>query len=132
MESTVARDDDPHGVDVLTADVDERDGIVVVSIMGELDIATVDRAATALDDAVGRGKPVAVDMSGLTFFSSAGLTLLARLDDQRQRAPLDVRLVADQRTVMLPLRLTGLRDLFPVHPTLAEALAAFGRIDRSG
>ena len=132
MESTVAHDDEPHGVDVLTTDIGERGGVVVVSIAGELDIATVGRVAPLLDDAVGRGKPVVLDMSGLTFFSSAGLTLLARMDDQRQRTLLDVRLVTDQRTVLLPLRLTGLRDLFPVHPTLADALAAVGGNDTPG
>jgi anti-sigma B factor antagonist len=65
-----------------------------------------------------------VDMTGLRFFSSAGLTLLVRLDEARQDPPLDVRLVGDQRVVILPLELTGLRDLFPIHTSLAEALAA--------
>lgn len=102
----------------------ERDDMVVVTITGELDMLTVPRAAPVLNEGVARGKPMVIDMSGLSFFSSAGLSLLVQLNEQRQDPPLDVRLVADQRVVVLPLELTGLRDLFPIHATLDEALAA--------
>lgn len=106
-----------------TARADERHGTTVVSLVGELDMSTVSQAAAVLTDAVARGKPVVVDMTGLRFFSSAGLTLLVQLDEARQDPALDVRLVGDQRVVILPLELTGLRDLFPIHASLAEALA---------
>ena len=100
----------------------ERDGIVVVSVTGELDMLTVAQAASVFEDAATRGLPMVVDLTGLTFFSSAGLTLLVRLGEQDPR--LDVRLVADDRVVLLPLELAGLRDLFPVHSSLHDALAA--------
>lgn len=100
----------------------ERDGTVVVSLTGELDMLTVSRAASVLDDAATRDLPMVVDLTGLTFFSSAGLTLLVRLSEQEPRR--DVRLVADHRVVLLPLELAGLRDLFPVHSSLHDALAA--------
>jgi anti-anti-sigma factor len=106
------------------ARADEWDGTVVVSLVGELDMATVSSAALVLRDAVARGKPIVVDMTGLRFFSSAGLTLLAQLNEARRNPPLDVRLVGDQRVVIRPLELTGLRDLFPIHRSLDDALAA--------
>lgn len=122
MAATVARDDDRNDLGKLTAHVGELDGIVVVSIAGELDMATVQEAGSALEDAITPGKPVVIDMTGLTFFSSAGLTLLARLHEKRRQSPLDVHLVADQRVVILPMRLSGLHDLFPLHNTLDGAL----------
>jgi len=122
--TTVGHDDDPSSTTLLTADIGEQDGIVVVSLVGELDMASVRAAEPVVADAVSRGKPIVIDLTRLSFFSSAGLTVLARLDDHRRQEPLDVRIVADQRVVVLPLRLTGLHDMFPIHPTLADALAA--------
>jgi anti-anti-sigma factor len=99
----------------------ERDGVVIVSVTGELDMSTVDQVAIALQDATTRGVPVVLDMTGLRFFSSAGLRLLVRL---RESASVDVRLAGDQRVVLRPLELTGLLDLFPVHASVADAVAA--------
>lgn len=127
-----AHGDDASGVGTLTVDIAERDGVVIVNIAGELDMATVRTVDPLLDDAVSRGRPVVVDMTGLTFFSSTGLTVLARLDEHRRLAPLDLRLVADQHVVILPLRLTGLEHLFPLHRTLDDALDTIHHGGRSG
>ena len=105
------------------AETTERGGVVVVSLTGELAALTAPRAAQVATSAIALGRPVVIDMTGLTFFSSAGLTLLIELDGQRRNPPVDVRLVADQRVVILPLRITGLQDLFPVHTSLDDALA---------
>jgi anti-sigma B factor antagonist len=115
---------EPDGTPNLTARTDERDGAMVVTVRGELDMATAPIVAVAVKDALARGLPVVLDLSGLRFFSSAGLTLLAQLDTERRQRSVDVRLVGDQRVVILPLELTGLRDLFPIHTSLADALAA--------
>jgi anti-anti-sigma factor len=108
----------------LTVRTEDRDGVVIVSLTGELDTATVNQAAVALQDATARGVPVVLDMTGLRFFSSAGLRLLVRLHDG---ASVDVRLAGDQRVVRRPLELTGLLDLFPIHASVAEAVAATTR-----
>ncbi|HEX4721837.1 MAG TPA: STAS domain-containing protein [Pseudonocardiaceae bacterium] len=108
----------------LTARAEERDGVMVVTLAGELDMSTEARAGDVLTNAVARGLPLVLDMTGLRFFSSAGLTLLARLDQNRRESSLDVRLAGDQRVVVLPLELTGMRNLFPIHSSLDEALAA--------
>jgi len=132
MTDVMRNRSDPSGMDILTAHIGEQDGVVVVSIAGELDMLTVQKVTPLLDDAITRGKPVIVDMSALSFFSSSGLSLLARLDEQRRQERADVRLVADQRVVVRPLHLTGLHDLFPLHPRLDDALVAIGQIGRSG
>jgi anti-anti-sigma factor len=102
----------------------ERDGAIVVSLVGELDMTTVDLAATAVDEAIARGRFLVVDMTGLRFFSSAGLNLLLQLHREMGEKQLDVRLAGDQRAVARPLELTGLTGLFPIHKTVTDALAA--------
>lgn len=107
--------------DLLTACISERDGVVIVALAGELDMSTVDTAAAALKEATSRDVPVVVDLIGLRFFSSAGLTLLMRLHEQPGAR---VHLAGDHRIVTRPLEITGLIDLFPVHGSVTEAVAA--------
>jgi anti-sigma B factor antagonist len=109
---------------MMTVTSTRQDGAVVVSLAGELDMATADLAAAALRDAVAVGAPVVLDLTGLRFFSSAGLNLLLQLHEDMRERHLDVRLAGDQRAVARPLELTGLTDLFPVYRSVAEALAA--------
>jgi anti-sigma B factor antagonist len=120
-DSTHVSDESPRMSAPLTVRTWERAGVVIVSVTGELDMSTVDQVAVALQDAVTRGVPVVLDMTGLRFFSSAGLRLLVRL---HETASVDVRIAGDQRVVLRPLELTGLLDLFPVHASVADAVAA--------
>lgn len=96
----------------------------MVSLAGDLDMTTVDQAATALRAATDQGGPVVLDMTGLRFFSSAGLNLLLQLHEDVRDRQVDVRLAGDHRTVIRPLQLTGLTGLFPIHSTVSAALAA--------
>jgi anti-sigma B factor antagonist len=120
-DNTHVSDESPRMSAPLTVRTWERDGVVIVSVTGELDMSTVGQVAVASQDAVTRGVPVVLDMTGLRFFSSAGLRLLVRL---HETASVDVRLAGDQRVVLRPLELTGLLDLFPVHASVADAVAA--------
>lgn len=100
----------------------ESGGVVVVSLDGELDMTTADKAAVALRDAATHGTAIVLDMTGLRFFSSAGLNLLLQLHEAVRTKHVVVHLAGDQRAVTRPLELTGLADLFPIHPTLTAAL----------
>lgn len=113
-----------HAPQMLTVASTQCDGVVVVSLSGELDMSTVDQAATALKEATSTDAPVVLDMTGLRFFSSAGLNLLLQLREDARERHLDVRLAGNQRVVARPLELTGLTELFPVYPSVAQAIAA--------
>lgn len=114
---------------LLTVSTATRDDVVIVSLAGELDMTTADRASDALREATDRGTAVIVDMTGLRFFSSAGLNLLLQLHEDVQARKVAVRLAGDQRAVSRPMELTGLGDLFPMHATVDDALAGL-RSDR--
>lgn len=114
----------PNGGAPLTAHATEQDGIVVVSLVGELDMSSAGTAAIALRDATVGATSVVVDMTGLRFFASAGLNVLLQLRRELQDKGVRVRLAADQRAVLRPLELMGMADQFEIHTTVAAAVAA--------
>jgi anti-anti-sigma factor len=56
-----------------------------VAVFGEIDIATVDLLRDALRTAAAGSDEVTVDLSGVTFIGSTGLTLLLQMHAQAER-----------------------------------------------
>ncbi|HVV24037.1 MAG TPA: STAS domain-containing protein [Pseudonocardiaceae bacterium] len=111
-----AHDGDPAAV--LTVRQERHGGVVVVSLVGELDMATADDAADRLDLAAASASTLVVDLTGVRFFGSAGLNVLLRL----RAAGVDVRLVADHQAVLRPLQLMGVADQFVIHRSVDDAV----------
>jgi anti-anti-sigma factor len=66
-----------------------------------------------------------VDLTATTYLDSAGLALLFGLATALRQHQQELRLVvADGSPIVRMLRLTGLADTIPMHPTLEAALAA--------
>lgn len=111
--------------DLLTVDVDARGSAVVVSVRGELDLATVpvlrERLAGVYDVAAAPS-PLVVDLSGLTFIGSAGLALLVDLNNQCEERGVLLALVAVGSVVPRAIQVTALDQVFSVHASLDEAL----------
>jgi anti-anti-sigma factor len=85
---------------------DDRNG--VVRLIGELDVATVPRAAEALDAACASSTHVVVDLAELTFMDSSGVrVLLQHWSAQRERGA-DLVLRSPTRTVRRLLDLLGI------------------------
>jgi stage II sporulation protein AA (anti-sigma F factor antagonist) len=61
------------------------DGAVVVSVLGELDLATCARLHEVLDDLVAEQRPVVLDLRGVAFMDSTGLNLLIRATRESRR-----------------------------------------------
>jgi anti-sigma B factor antagonist len=89
------------------------DGRVVVRLRGELDIGTVpileDRLRQALD---GGGRRLVIDLRGLEFMDSTGLTLLLRWGRGAQQDGYELALVRGAPRVHRLFELTGLDELF--------------------
>ncbi len=95
---------------------------VVLRASGEVDYATISQLRTMVLGALAECQPVAVvDLLRVTFFGSAGLSLLV---EAMQAAPpgTAVRVVASSATVLRAVELSGLRDVLDVYPTVSEAL----------
>ncbi len=96
---------------------------LVLTVGGEVDLVT----APELNDAVTAALTEApalliVDLTAVTFFSSAGLAVLFNLQNAAGSAT-TVR-VAATSVAARPMAITGADRLMPVFATLAEALSA--------
>jgi anti-sigma B factor antagonist len=110
----------------LCVEVQRLSGVaVVVRVTGELDTLTtpaVDAQLTDVQaDLVGSATLV-VDLSDLTFMSSAGLALLVTHHERCAEQGSRLRVVTgDNRSVLRPLRITGLDTVLDLVATVADA-----------
>jgi anti-sigma B factor antagonist len=82
---------------------------VVVSPEGDIDLATVDRIGAQMDELAVSGFPtIVLDLRGVTFMDSTGLSLIVR---QSARSDVDVRLVDGAGPVSRLIDLTGVREV---------------------
>jgi anti-sigma B factor antagonist len=103
-------------------------GAPVVSVTGEVDLATVSVFARTLLDAAedGRGE-VFVDLTGCSFLDSRGLRALLATRGRLEHSNRRMALVLSNPSVMRIFRLTQCDRLFEIHPTLAAAVNGNGR-----
>ena len=90
------------------------DGNQIVSVTGELDVATAEQAYLYISDVIDAWPaPVNVDLSGLTFCDASGLGVLARIARHARQAGRQFRLTAARPSLLKIIRITGLDHAFP-------------------
>ena len=99
-------------------------GIMVVALAGEMDGRTATIVQEQLLPLAQPGCKILLDMSGVTYMSSAGLRLLLLL--YRQIASNDGRVVLTglRESIQDTMLITGFLDFFVAYRTLEEGLAA--------
>ena len=100
-------------------------GYQIVSVTGELDIATAEQAYSYISEVIdGRPAPVTVDLSGLTFCDASGLGALARIARHARQKGRQLMLTSARPSLMKIMRITGLDRAFPeLHPTVGAVSA---------
>lgn len=99
------------------------DGYAVVCAHGEIDLATVSDLRQVLAEATAQPAPqVLVDLTAVTFMDSSGLHALISALRAAQSSGGDLKLVGAGSRVRKVIDLTGLDQLFPIHPTLTAAI----------
>ena len=100
-------------------------GYQIVSVAGELDIATAEQAYSYLSEVIdGRAAPVTVDLSGLTFCDASGLGALARAARYARQKGRQLALASARPSLLKIMRITGLDRAFPeLHPAVSAASA---------
>jgi len=91
------------------------DGQEIVSMCGELDIATARHAYAYLRAVIDReqkGK-VTLNLADLTFCDAAGLGVLAKVAAHARRRGRSVRLAAPSPALVRIMRITGMDEAFP-------------------
>jgi anti-sigma B factor antagonist len=90
------------------------DGNQIISVTGELDIATAEQAYAYISDVIDAWPtPVSVDLSGLTFCDASGLGALARIARHARQAGRQLKLTAARPSLLKIMRITGLDRAYP-------------------
>jgi anti-sigma B factor antagonist len=109
----------------LRTDVSSRDGWTVVSIYGELDVASAPALRERLVELVTQGyHHLVLDLEGLDFLDSTGLgAIISALKRARTNGG-DLRLVCTQSRIRRLFEITALDKAFPLHSSLDDAVRA--------
>lgn len=102
----------------------DSDGVLVAELAGRLDMAAAGDAESRLTKLISRGKPVLLDLSRLSYASSAGLRVLLVCAKAAKAAGLRFGLAAPQEAVKEILEMSGFPSIMGLHPTRAEGVAA--------
>ncbi|BFU47561.1 STAS domain-containing protein [Krasilnikovia sp. MM14-A1004] len=109
----------------LTVRTEERGDIVVLSVGGELDMATAPQLQDQITDLLERGHARLVfDLAEVSFCDSTGLSVFVRAKNSTDDAGGTVRLAAPQRGVLRILEVSGLVEVLGTYPSIDEAIAA--------
>ncbi|MFR9749989.1 STAS domain-containing protein [Nocardia sp. 004] len=97
-------------------------GAVIVTVHGEIDMASAPSLQSALDEALRAASPaIVVDMSDVGFLGSAGLSVLLAASEATGTGGLRV---VPSDAARRPIEVTALDRLLMVFDTVADALAA--------
>ncbi|MFB6555891.1 STAS domain-containing protein [Streptomyces sp. NPDC056405] len=98
----------------------------VIELAGELDHNTAPDVRAALPDLELRvGQQLVLDLAGLTFCDSSGITVLIAARNHALAAGGTIALAAVPDRVSRIFRIVGLEHVFPTHPTAQDAEAAW-------
>ena len=106
---------------------EQHDDTVIVRASGELDAFSTDRLVKHLDAAAEATPPpsaVLVDMTGITYLSSAGIATLILHTQRHAERGRRLRVVADHAAVLRTITLTGADNAIDIVPTLEDATEA--------
>jgi anti-anti-sigma factor len=110
--------------ELIGVEIEERDDVVIARLAGELDISVAELTGRRIADAVpSSARGVVVDMTGLDFMDSSGVSMLFALARQVGSHRQQLRVVAPAgRPVARVLEIVEFGRAAPVHPDLDSAV----------
>jgi len=109
----------------LRLDVSQRDGWAILSVGGEVDVATAPRLREKLIDLVNGGQHrIVVDLSGVDFLDSTGLGVLVGALKRVRTHDGDLALVCNESRILKVFEITGLTKVFSMNESVDEAVSA--------
>jgi anti-sigma B factor antagonist len=109
--------------DPITTSVAHREGVTVLTVAGEVDLATAPVLEGAITTVLAENpSALVIDLSPVLFLASAGLQILVATQEKLSGA--DFAVVANGPATSRPIQLTGLDEIFPLYPVLDDALSA--------
>ena len=109
----------------LTVQSEQRGDVAVISIAGELDMATAPRLQAQINELLDNGRSRLVfNLADVSFCDSTGLSVFVRAKNACDGLGGTVRLAAPQRGVQRILEVSGLVEVLPTYSSVEEAVAA--------
>ena len=109
----------------LRLELNDRDGIPVLTVHGEVDVSTAPRLRQELIEVASSGSLWAVvDLEPVEFLDSTGLGVLVSGLKRFRTLEGDLLLVCTQRRVLKVFEITGLTEVFSMHASVDDAVAA--------
>jgi len=102
-------------------------GVVEIRVFGELDMVGAPLLRERINEEMPRCRALVLDLGGVDFLGTAGLSILLEAAQQAEHANVRWGIVASRHAVTHPLQAVGLRDVLPIHPSVAVATHAVTR-----
>ncbi|MEU9269119.1 STAS domain-containing protein [Streptomyces sp. NPDC048251] len=101
------------------------DGVLVVTVQGEIDHDVKELLSAALLSGYGAAPPsrIVVDLGGVTFMDSSGINVFVAAHQAVSATDGWLRIAAAQESVLHVLRLVGIDAVITCHLTLEQALS---------
>ncbi len=108
----------------LQIDVSAQNGWSVLSVVGEVDLATAPSLRRAFEDVRESSQAVVADLSSVSFMDSTGLRVLIAVHQDLESAGGKFAVVPGSGAVARLLAITGVDDHMSVHENVAQAVGA--------
>ena len=100
-------------------------GRTVVEVGGEIDVYTAPQLRERVVDLVAAGQvDLVLDLSDVEFLDSTGLGVLVGALNRVRANDGSLALILTQERILKIFEITGLRKVFPIYSTVAEAVGA--------
>ena len=111
----------PTETNALTIDVARQDDVTIVSLGGEIDLATQGELRTVLNDLVVAGDVhLILDLTDVSFIDSTGIGALIGTRRRVHAFQGSLTLVCPHESILKIFTITGLEKVFDIRPTLDE------------
>lgn len=108
------------------------DGLTVIKVSGEIDLATVSKLRSALAALDGTTTPVVIDLTEVGFMDSTGLSAIIMGYRRAKELQRPYCLAGLRPGVAKVFKVTGVNQLIPIYATLTEARSAHPATSREG
>ncbi|HEV8275618.1 MAG TPA: STAS domain-containing protein [Streptosporangiaceae bacterium] len=107
----------------LIVQVKREPGYTIVTVAGELDIATVPQLREHLVALLAGHRPLVIDLDRVSFCDATGLGVLVGAANRAGASGASVHLICSRPQTRRLFQLTGLAQRLPLASTMAEAVA---------
>ena len=95
---------------------DRRDGVVVLRLHGDLDLASADSVAARLESLSAAGEPVLLDLDSLAFMDSSGLRVVLQAAETSRTSDWSFTLTPGSEQVRNLFASAGVTERLPIEP----------------